>query len=412
VTTMDPQPTIDWATDFDILDPRYVEDPASVWAELRNDCPIARTERWGPTLLPVRYADIAAIAHDVEHFSSRDIAVVTPGRLHNPHATTMLEAPPITSDPPIHGWARRLLLPAFGPTAIETQTHITRAIADDLINGFAERGHADIATDYAQHIPVRVIAQMLGVPVADEATFTRWAVTILQEGFTNLDKAIGSVMELIDYFRRRTEERRALPVDRRPDDLLTLLICATDDEDRPLEERHVIGSCFLLLLAGIDTTWSAIGSGLWHLATHPDDQRRLREDRSLLDSAVEEVLRFYSPVTMARYVADEVEVAGCPMQRGDKVLMNFPGGNRDPEMFERPDEFVIDRDRNRHFAFGSGIHRCLGSNLARMELRVAMERFLDRVPFFELTEDAAVTWSAGQVRGPRRVPVRWRPLTA
>lgn len=400
-------PTTDWATDFDILDPRYVADPAAVWTELRQGCPVARTDRWGPTWLPVRYDDIAAIAHDVEHFSSRDIAVVTPGREYNPHATTLLEAPPITSDPPVHTWARRLLLPAFGPSAIEKQSHITRAISHELIDAFVDRGTADVATEYAQHIPVRVIAQMIGVPLSDEATFTRWAVTILQEGFTNLDKAMDCVIELITYFRERTDERRAVPAGERPDDLITLLIEATDDDGAPLTERHTIGACFLLLLAGIDTTWSAIGSALWHLATHPDDQRRLRDDPSLIHTAVEEVLRFYSPVTMARYVADDVEVAGCPMKAGDKVLMNFPGGNRDPEMFERADEFVIDRERNRHFAFGSGIHRCLGSNLARMELRVAMETFLERVPSFELADASSVTWSAGQVRGPRRVPVRW-----
>ena len=401
------QPTTDWATDFDILDPHYVEDPARVWAELRERCPVARTERRGPTWLPVRYDDIASIAHDVEHFSSRDIAVVTPGRDLNPHATALLEAPPITSDPPVHSWARRLLLPAFGPSAIETQSHITRAISHDLIDAFVHRGEADVATEYAQHIPVRVIAQMIGVPLSDEPVFTRWAVTILQEGFTNLEKATDCIMELIGYFKARSEERRLVPQGQRPDDLITLLVEATDEQGKSLSERHVIGSCFLLLLAGIDTTWSAIGSGLWHLATNADDQRRLREDPSLMDTAVEEVLRFYSPVTMARYVADDVEVAGCPMQRGDKVLMNFPGGNRDPEMFERPDEFVIDRERNRHFAFGSGIHRCLGSNLARMELRVALGTFLGRVPFFELADPSAVTWSAGQVRGPRRVPLRW-----
>jgi len=407
MTQLHTTPSADWSTDFDILDPRYVEDPAPVWAELRERCPIARTERWGPTWLPVRYDDIATIAHDVEHFSSRDIAVITPGRELNPHATTLLEAPPITSDPPLHTWARRLLLPAFGPSAIEKQSHVTRAISHELIDAFVDRREADVATEYAQHIPVRVIAQMIGVPLSDEPMFTRWAVTILQEGFTNLDKAMGSVMELITYFRDRTEERRAVRRDERPDDLITLLVEATDDQGAPLSERHVIGTCFLLLLAGIDTTWSAIGSGLWHLAAHPDDQRRLRADPSLMDTAVEEVLRFYSPVTMARYVAGDVEVAGCPMKRGDKVLMNFPGGNRDPKIFERADEFVIDRERNRHFAFGSGIHRCLGSNLARMELRVALETFLDRVPFFELADPSGVTWSAGQVRGPRRVLVRW-----
>ncbi len=400
-------PTTDWANDFDILDARYVEDPATVWAELRERCPVARTDRWGPTWMPVRYDDIAAIAHDVEHFSSRDISVVTPGRELNPMATTLLEAPPITSDPPLHTWARRILLPAFGPSAIEKQTDVTRGVARELLDTFADRGEADVAVEYAQHIPVRVIAQMIGVPVDDEPTFTRWAVTILQEGFNNIEKAAGAVMELITYFRARTDERRAVPAEARPDDLITLLVEATDTDGQPLGDRHVIGSCFLLLLAGIDTTWSAIGSALWHLASHPDDQRRLREDRSLMDTAVEEVLRFYSPVTMARFVEDDIEFAGCPMKRGDKVLMNFPGGNRDPQMFEQADEFVIDRARNRHFAFGSGIHRCLGSNLARMELRVAIESFVDRVPFFELADPSAVTWSAGQVRGPRRVPVRW-----
>lgn len=408
MTTTEPRPpTRDWTTDFDILDPRYVEDPARIWDGLREACPVAHTNRWGSTWLPVRYDDIAAIAHDVEHFSSRDIAVVSPGREFNPEASIPLEAPPITSDPPLHTWARRLLLPAFGPSAIDTQTIVTRGVASELIDGFSGRGEVDVATEYAQHIPVRVIAQMIGVPVEDEATFLRWAVTILQEGFINIGKATDCVMELISYFAARGDERRAMPAADRPGDLITLLVEATDDQGAPLTDRHVIGSCFLLLLAGIDTTWSAIGSGLWHLASHPDDQQRLRDDPALMDTAVEEILRFYSPVTMARYVVDDVEVAGCPMKRGDKVLMNFPGGNRDPAMFERADEFVIDRAKNRHFAFGSGIHRCLGSNLARMELRVALETFLDRIPTFELSDSDAVTWSAGQVRGPRRVPVRW-----
>ena len=402
----DTERTVDWATDFDILDPHYVHAPWTVWDELRTSCPIARTDRRGRTWLPVRYDDIAAIAHDLERFSSRDIAVITPGRDLDPTATTMLEAPPITSDPPTHTWARRLLLPAFGPSAVERQTSVTRAIATELVDAFADAGRADAASDYAQHIPVRVIAQMIGVPIEDEPMFTRWAVTILQEGFTNIVKAADAAMELISYFAAATETRRAVAVEDQPEDLITLLVNA-QHEGEPLTQRHVIGSCFLLLLAGIDTTWSAIGSGLWHLATHPEDQQRLRNDPSLMPTAVEEILRFYSPVTMARYVAEDTEFAGCPMHRGDKVLMNFPGGNRDPDVFERADEFVIDRAVNRHFAFGSGVHRCLGSNLARMELRVALETWLERIPTFTLSDAETVTWSAGQVRGPRRIPVAW-----
>jgi len=126
-----------------------------------------------------------------------------------------------------------------------------------------------------------------------------------------------------------------------------------------------------------------------------------------MTTAVEEFLRFYSPVTMARYVTEDTEFNGCPMHAGDKILMAFPAGNRDPALFDAPDEFRIDRDRNRHVAFGTGIHRCLGSNLARMELRVALEEFLGRVPTFALADPGAVTWSGGQVRGPRQVPVTW-----
>ncbi|HVM52086.1 MAG TPA: cytochrome P450 [Acidimicrobiales bacterium] len=399
--------TSDWTNDFDLLDPEYVLDPARVWSEVREGCPIAFTERWGRTWVPVGYRDIAGIAHDVEHFSSRDIAVINTRRLEDPDGLFRLEAPPITSDPPVHTWARRLLLSAFGPTAIETQTHITRGLANELLDEFADRGHADAATDYAQHIPVRVIAQMLGVPTSDEDLFTSWAVRILQEGITNIEHAAGAVMELITYFGERLAERRAVPEAERPDDLLTLLVDAVDDDGEPLTDRHTIGTCFLLLLAGIDTTWSAIGSSLWHLASNPDDQARLRAEPDLMPSAVEELLRFYSPVTMARYVVDDVEVGGCPMRAGDKVLLTFPAGNRDPELFEDPDRFIIDRERNRHFAFGSGIHRCLGSNLARMELRVALEEWLKRVPTFTLADPAAVTWTGGQVRGPRKVPVCW-----
>jgi cytochrome P450 len=160
----------------------------------------------------------------------------------------------------------------------------------------------------------------------------------------------------------------------------------------------------LLLIAGIDTTWSAIGSSLWHLATNAGDLERLVADPDVMMIAVEEFLRAYAPVTMARLVKDDYDFHGCAMKADEWVLLPFPAANRDPGFFDRAGDFVIDRAQNRHAAFGLGIHRCIGSNLARLEVRVAVERFVRRFPRFELAGD--VTWSQGQIRGPRVLPVR------
>ncbi len=172
-----------------------------------------------------------------------------------------------------------------------------------------------------------------------------------------------------------------------------------------MPDEIVLGMAALTLIAGIDTTWSAIGSSLWHLATHPEDRARLIAQPDLLPTAIEELLRAYSPVTMGRVVAEDVDWGGCPMRAGDRVLLNFPGANRDPDAFPNPERVIIDRQLNRHLAFGAGIHRCAGANLARMELRVAIEEWLSRIPEFRLADGAETTWAGGQVRGPRQVPV-------
>ncbi len=389
----------DWATDFDITDPAYQRDPYPIWDGLRTGCPVAHTDRLGGSFLPTTWDTITAVAYDTDTFSSRDVGVVPP--LPD---TKLLVAPPITSDPPFHTDARRILLPFFSPRAVDELEPKTRQIATELLDAMAGRSTADAAGEYAQHIPVRVISHLLGIPAADEARFTGWAIDIFQRSASEPELGRRATKEILDYFEEQVADRREAP----GDDLISQLLDAELD-GAPLTPKHVLGTCFLLLMAGIDTTWSSIGSSLWHLATHPDDRDRLVADPGLMATAVEELLRAYAPVTMARVATADTEIAGCPVSTGDKVLLPFPAGNRDPEKFDRPDEVLIDRARNRHFAFGIGIHRCLGSNLARMELRVAIEAWLERFPTFRLTPGAEVRWSGTQVRGPREVPVDLAP---
>ncbi len=392
-------PVADWSTDFDVADPSYQAAPYSIWAELRQNHPVAHTDRRQGAYLPTRYDDIAAVAYDTEHFSSRDIGVI-PG----PPGSGLLVAPPVTSDPPFHTEARRLLLPHFSPKAVALLETQTRIITAELLDGLAGRAEADAAGDYAQHIPVRVIAQLIGVSAADEAMFTDWTVRILQDGAGNPDISVTATREVLAYFAEQINQRRLEPCD----DLISELLAAELD-GAPLSEKHLLGTCFLLLLAGIDTTWSSIGSSLWHLATHPEDRDRLVADPSLIPSATEEFLRAYAPVTMARVASTDTEVAGRPVKAGERVLLAFPAGNRDPSKFERPDEVLIDRAHNRHFAFGIGVHRCIGSNLARMELQVAIAAWLERFPHFTLRPGHEVLWGGQQVRGPRQVPVLLDP---
>ncbi len=407
----DRPPVSDWAKDFDHLDPRWVTEPYQIWDELRRQCPVAHTERYNGVYFPSRYADIRAIAYDTEHFSSRRVVVrEMPPRMPTdsekpkpPPGASTLASPPITSDPPYHRPARMLLLPAFTPDAIRRLEAKTRAICGDLIDRFASNGHCDAATDYAQHVPVAVIAHMLGLPEGDGEKFRRWIHLLLHEGIAENASFAQALAEMDDYFRMQIANRRSVP----REDLITFLLGARM-EDQPLSDEHIIGTLRLLLIAGIDTTWSAIGSCLWHLAQHRDDRRRLVSEPALMPLAVEEFLRAYAPVTMARQVAKETTVGGCPFKEREMVLLSFPAANRDPEVFPQADRVLIDRAENRHAAFGLGIHRCIGSNLARMEITVALEEWLARIPDFELADPASVTWSHGPVRGPRKLPVVFR----
>ena len=392
---MSVRPTVaDWATDFDHLDPRWVNDPFPIWEELRKRCPVARTERFQGVYFPSRYEDVRAIAYDTEHFSSRRIIV-------RESPPPPIPAPPITSNPPEHRPARMVLLPPFTPDAIKKLEPRARALCNELIDKFVDRGTADAAVEYAQEIPVRLIAHMLGLPETDGDLYRRWIKMVLEDGITDIGAVIQASGEMEAYFRGHLQGRIQNP----GDDLITYLSKA-EFNGKKLTPDNIVGSVKLLLIAGIDTTWSAIGSCIWHLAQHAGDRRRLSQQPELMPLAIEEFLRAYAPVTMAREVVKETEINGCTFKPGKMVLLSFPAACRDPDMFPDADKVIIDRKENRHAAFGLGIHRCVGSNLARMEMTVAVEELLKRIPEFTLAGE--VTWSEGTVRGPRKLPISFK----
>jgi hypothetical protein len=393
------EPVEDWAEDFEIFDPEFVKDPYSQWAELREQgCPFARTERRGVTYMPTTYEGVRQIAADTENWSSYQVTVVPVETQFDDEGNRLRSI--ITSDAPDHTPERRLMLPFFAPKAVEKYREHTQEICRRLIREFIEDGQADIAENYARQIPPRIIALILGIDpeMADE--FTTWVQGVLEFGLQ--DPEVGEYYgeKIRNFFIGEVLDRMENP----GDDLISFLIQAELDGE-PVPMAVIRGNIGLMLIAGIDTTWSSIGSALWHLASHPDDRRRLVDEPELIPNAVEEFLRAYSPVTMARVATQDTMLGDREVKKGERVMLTFPAANRDPAMFENPEEVIIDREHNRHIAFGSGIHRCAGSNLARMEMQVAIEEFLKMVPDFELTDPDAVTWAGGQVRGPRNLPV-------
>ena len=397
----DDRPVEDWEQDWDWLDPQWGPHAPEIWADLRaKGCTFASTQRYGQAWLPTRHDIVAEIAYDTDHFSSFRVSVARPDSPRRP-------TPPITSDPPHHHGHRRVLLAPFSPHQIQELEAPTREYCRAVIADLAPNERADVAVDYAQVIPAQVIAGMIGVPESDTDMFRDWVFRNFQLAPKDNKVKLAVIAEMNAYFDELLERRSVEPAD----DLATLIANASLDGE-PMSREIQVGYLGLLLLAGVDTTWSAIAAGLWHFGQHPDEVERLAStplDDPLWLMATEEVLRFYAPVSPARQVVADTVVAGCPIHEGDQVLLTLPAANRDPDKFERADEFVVDRASNRHSAFGLGIHRCVGSNLARMEMLVAFQEWITAFPTYRLDEsDAATTWSSGQVRGPRTAPVRLR----
>ena len=310
-------------------------------------CPVAHSDRYGGVWLPTRHEDVSAIAYDTDHFSSRGVVVAEV----KPQAEPPIGgAPPITSDPPFHAFARRLLLPAFAPRPIQALEPVTRQLCRDLLDRIGDAAECDAAVDYAQDIPPAVIARMLGLPPEDDEHFRGFIHDVLESITDDEEAVMGKEEGLDSYLDRHIADH----VEHPRDDLISYLL-DVEIEGTRLSPEHVRGTVLLLLIAGIDTTWSAIGAALWHLAAHADDRHRLAAEPELMGQAVEELLRAYAPVTMARIVAEDTELGGRRMAAGDWVLLPFPAANRDPEVFEdagpcrhRPRRQPPRRVRSRH----------------------------------------------------------------
>jgi cytochrome P450 len=386
-----------WADDYDLYDPSYLADPFAVWDEMREHCPVARTTLRGGGIMVSTHAEITAVALDTKTFSSRAGEVTGP----IPEPGRELKLPPVSSDPPDHSADRRVLVPLFTKPAVARYEQLTRDTANALLDRFADADEVDGANDYARDIPVIVTSRMLGLPAADEARFHAWTVRMLKDGAQDYAIRAEAIRDIRAYFTDLVASRSI-----EPGSGIVSFLLEQQATDPTLTDDRVVGMSFLMLIAGIDTTWSVLGSILWHLATNPHDRAALVADPERIPAAVEEFLRLYAPVTIGRVVTTETMLGDRVVCSGERVVLPWAAANHDPNVFDRPAEFVLDRERNRHLAFGVGIHRCLGAHLAQMELRVSLTEWLRRVPNFELAPNADIRWTAGNTRGPQSLPLR------
>ena len=380
---------------YDLYAEEFRKDPHATFRAMRESgCPVAQSDKWGGSWMAAGYDDIRDLARDTERFTSRAVEVA--GSLE---VAGGLHLPPLTSDPPEHRPNRDVLMPYFMPAQVARMEPMIRAEARRLVAELAAKGGGDVIEDFAQPLTLSVLTSILGVPEGNR--ISDWMVRMIRVGPMDQRIRAEAVREIIAYLEEVLHAREA--AGNTGDDLLSYLNTA-QIEGEPLTRKHRIGAGFLVLIAGADTTWSAIGSMMWHLATHPDDRRRLLDDPDLLDTAIEEFLRYFAPVTVGRLATEDVDAHGRCIHAGERVVLPFAAANRDPEVFEDADELQIDRRRNRHITFGSGAHRCLGSNLARLELRVTLEEWLRVMPHFRLADGAQIEWTGGQTRGPESVP--------
>lgn len=380
------------------FDPRALAalpDPYPVLKEFRETCPVGHTDTYDGFWNLFRYEDVCAAAVDNETFKSRDNTI--------PSENLPFTPPPIMSDPPQHMQFRQPFLKRFSPQVCNELEDAIRAKVTELIDAFIERGTADLATELFIPFPAFAALRILGLPDEDFATFSRWArlvFTVPDEGHEDHDWA----MELITYFAPLYEELTGSDDDTIPSIARNLQI-----DDREIDTLEFVMLLTTFVTAGLDTTTNTSAQIALLLDERPDLRRRLIDEPELMPSAIEELLRYLTPLPMlARIPNRDVEIDGVTLPEGEKVALHWLAANHDPAEFPDPEEVVLDRTPNRHLAFGRGPHRCIGLHLARLQLRVMLEELFSRLPDYEVIRDD-VQRVGGITRQVHSLPVRFTP---
>jgi cytochrome P450 len=352
-----------------------LDDIFADYREMHSRCPVGHSSKYGGFTFIAKQADIFAAEQNPDVWS------VAPTMLLPPMEPEPMI--PIDIDPPAQITYRKLLLPLFAPKRLNELIPGIRTTAQELAEEVAAKEVCDISHGYARPLPTIIFSRFCGFPERDWPMFDRWVDDIIYERTAEPVRAQQAVDELNAYLERLLSERRGSEPE---DDLIGVLLGAKID-GKPLTHDELMGFGRLLFLAGLDTTAWALRAGLWHLARTPDAQTQLKAQPELIPNATEEFLRTLAPVqAMARTCRKDTVVRGHDIKAGERVVLVFGAGNRDPEEFENPDEVRFDRRSNRHLAFGGGVHRCLGSNLARREVNIGLEEFLRIVPTFTATD--------------------------
>ncbi|MFF3847046.1 cytochrome P450 [Streptomyces sp. NPDC002328] len=378
---------------FDPWDPAFVADPYPAYAELRGRGRVIHYEPTDQWLVP-HHADVSALLRDrrlgraYQHrFTHEDFGRTAPPVEHEPFHT-LNDHGMLDLEPPDHTRIRRLVSKAFTPRTVERLTPYVSKLAGELVDGLVAAGGGDLLTDVAEPLPVAVIAEMLGIPEGDRAPLRPWSADIcgmyeLNPSQETAAKAVRASVEFSAYLRELIAARREEP----GDDLISGLIAAHDEGDR-LTEQEMISTAVLLLNAGHEATVNATVNGWWALFRNPEQLAALRADHSLVPSAVEELMRYDTPLQLfERWVLDEIEIDGTVLPRGAEIAMLFGSANHDPEVFDAPDRLDLGRGDNPHISFSAGIHYCIGAPLARIELAASMRALLERAPTLRPTAE-------------------------